>query len=220
MGRRNTLNAIFHILTKKQIIMKRIKSIGLIITLIMMFFGCETVDKDPAGERNVAVIPAISNVDPGIFDSKDLVNSFVAFKVDLPAGERADKATIVGSFKDNFERVKLADIASFPSTVQIVSGDVIQKLGLTAADVKNGDVFTLEVLTTAKGVTTRSNAALSISVACAFEKDLTVAVIIQFLWTGLRKGTLPLLLILITHILYMFQVLKRLKRLMKIWVHW
>jgi hypothetical protein len=153
--------------------MKKIKILGLILTLIIVIFSCEKL-ADPAGSRGTAVVPAISNVDPGIFDSKDLVNSYVEFKVDLASGQQADNGTVVASYNSNNERIKIADITSFPSTVRLVSGDVIQKLGISASSVKNGDVFTVEVLTTVNGVTTRSNAVLSVSVACAYSKAFAI----------------------------------------------
>jgi len=152
--------------------MKKIKILGLILTLIIVIFSCEKL-ADPAGPRGTAVVPVISNVAPGIFDSKDLVNSYIEFKVDLASGQQADNGIIVCSYNTN-ERIKIADIASFPATVRLVSGDVIQKLGISAEDVKNGDVFTVEVLTTVKGVTTRSNAVLSVSVACAFSNAFAI----------------------------------------------
>jgi hypothetical protein len=152
--------------------MRKIKTIGLIVTLIIFSFGCDKI-KDPAGQRNIAVIPSISNVEPGIFDSKDLVNSFVQFDVTLGSGMQADKAIVDGSYNGSLERVQIAEVTSFPATIKIISGDVLQKLGIDAANVKNGDVFTLEVLVNANGVTTRSNAVLNVNVACAFDKALT-----------------------------------------------
>ena len=153
--------------------MKKIKILGLIFTLIIVIFSCDKL-ADPAGPRGTAVVPAISNVAPGIFDSKNLVSSFVQFKVDLASGQQADNGIVVGSYKTNGERIKIADITSFPATVTLVSGDVIRALGISAASVKNGDVFTLEVLTTVNGVATRSNAALRIPVACGYDKTLTI----------------------------------------------
>jgi len=153
--------------------MKKIKILGLILTLFIVIFSCEKI-ADPAGPRGTAVVPVISNVAPGIFDSKDLVNSFIEFNLDLASGMHVDNAIIVGSYKTNAERIKIAEVASLPATVRIISGDVIQKLGISAADVKNGDVFTVEVLTTVNGVTTRSNAVLSVSVACAFSNAFAI----------------------------------------------
>lgn len=153
--------------------MKKLKTIGLIATLIILTLGCSKL-KDPAGRRNVGSVPAISNVAPGIFDSKDLVNSYVQFTVDLPSGYQADGAVIEASFSTNSERIEVAQVTSFPATVKLVSGDVIQKLGLAASSISNGDVFTMEVVTTVNGVPYRSNTVLFISVACAFDKTLTV----------------------------------------------
>jgi len=152
--------------------MKRIKTLGFVITLVMIFFGCEKA-KDPAGRRSIAVIPVISDINPGIFDSKNLDNSYVEFKIDLQTGTHADKVIIQGSYGDNFERIEIAEVTSFPSTVRIMSADVAQKLGIALGDISNGEVFIFELLTTSEGVTTRSNSVLNVSVACAFEGALT-----------------------------------------------
>ena len=153
--------------------MKKIKISGLVVLLIFTLSACEK-QKDPAGARNAAGVPVISDVNPGIFNSKDLVASYVEFSLSLENGIKADKAVIEASYDNNAARINIAEITSFPATVRIVSGDVIQKLGLTAGNIVNGDVFTLEVLLTANGMTTRSNAVLNVSVACAFDPTLTV----------------------------------------------
>ncbi len=151
--------------------MKKIKISGLLLLLIVLVFSCEKL-KDPAGERNVAFVPVISDINPGIFDSKDLVNSYVEFKLSLDPGSLVDNALIEASYNHNAQRVEILEINSFPATVRIVSGSVIQALGLTVSGIVNGDIFTLEILTTANGRTTRSNAGLNVSVACAFEATL------------------------------------------------
>jgi hypothetical protein len=151
--------------------MRKIKISGLIITLILIFLGCEKA-KDPAGQRNIAVIPVISDVDPGIFDSKDLKNSYVEFKLDMGSGKQAQKVVVEGSYNNNYERVKLAEITDFPASIKVISGDIIQKLGIAEADIINGDVFSLEMVTTANGVTTRSTAILRVVVSCAYQNSL------------------------------------------------
>lgn len=151
--------------------MKKIKIISIIVLLITVTFSCEKL-KDPAGLRHAAGVPLISDINPGIFDSKDLVNSYVEFKISLENGMQADKAVIEASYNDQAERVEITEVSSFPGTVRLVSGDVIQKIGLTPASIQNGDVFTLEVVITTNGMTTRSNAVLNVSVACAFAEAL------------------------------------------------
>jgi hypothetical protein len=153
--------------------MKKIKTLGLTVTILILAIGCTKL-KDPAGRRNIGVVPVISNVEPAIFDSKDLVNSYVQFEVGLPGGFQADGAVIEASYNNNSERIQVAQVTSFPATVKVVSGDVLQKLGLTTSDVSNGDVFTLELVTTVNSVPYRSNSVLFISVACAFDKALTI----------------------------------------------
>jgi hypothetical protein len=152
--------------------MKKIRILGLIITLIMIFLSCEELP-DPAGRRGIAVVPAITDIDPGIFDSKNLTNSYVEFVITVPAGTQPEKITIVGSYQDNFERITIKEVTSFPATVRILSSDVAQKLGITLNNIKNGDVFTFELLTLANGLTSRSIAVLFIPVACAYDVNLT-----------------------------------------------
>jgi hypothetical protein len=163
----------FSILTKKENKMKNIKTLGLIITLIIIFLSCEEL-KDPAGLRGVAVIPAISDINPGIFDSKDLAHSYVEFLVSVPPDTHADKITLLGSYKNNFERITISEMTSLPATVRISSADVAQKLGIALKDIKNGDVFTFELLTLANGTATRSTAVLTVAVACAFDRNLAI----------------------------------------------
>lgn len=158
-------------LTQKKIKMKKIKTLGSIITLILMFLSCEELP-DPAGLRGVAVVPAITEIDPGIFDSKDLENSYVEFVITVPAGTKPDKITVVGSYQTNFERVTITEATSFPARVRISSSDLAQKLGIAINEIENGDVFTLELLTLANGLTTHSVAVLSVPVACAYDVNL------------------------------------------------
>lgn len=149
--------------------MKKIKTIGLIVTLIMIFFGCEKI-KDPAGQRNAAVIPTISDVSPGIFINGDN-SSYIQFVVKFDSLVTVEKTEIVVSHQDTLKRVKVAELTTFPATVHITLGEVLEKLGLTT--VNNGDIIYVEVQTTKNGLTTRSNAALGISIVCEFDAALT-----------------------------------------------
>jgi len=151
--------------------MKELKSIGLIIILLLFSISCEELP-DPAGERGVAVVPAVGDINPGIFDSKNLDNSYVEFVVSLPEGETADKITVLGSYKENYERVTIAEFTSFPATVRITSADAAQKLGVSLGSIVNGDVFVFEILTLANGKATRSSAFLRVPVACAYDVAL------------------------------------------------
>ncbi len=148
--------------------MKKFKTTGLIVLLALLTFSCEEEVKDPAGRRGVAVVPVISDIGPGVFASEDLVNSYVEFVVSLGDGVQAEKAVIEASYNNNGARVELAEVTSFPATVHIVSGEAIGALGLSPEGVENGDVFNLEVLLTAAGIETRSNAVLNVRVACGF----------------------------------------------------
>ena len=153
--------------------MKTIKTLGLITTIIMIFFSCEELP-DPAGRRGIAVVPAITDLDPGIFDSKDLESSYVEFVITVPAGTHPDKITVTGSYNDNFERVIITEVTSYPSTVRILSSVAAQKIGIALNDIENGDIFTFELLTLANGLVTRSPAVIFVAVACAYDQDLAI----------------------------------------------
>lgn len=153
--------------------MRKIKILGSIFTLVIIFSGCEKA-KDPAGLRDVAVVPLISDVNPGIFNSKDLENSYIEFRTSVPTGQQADKITIIGSYQNNSEGIVIKEITTFPATVRITSSEVAQKLGIALNTIKNDDLFTFELLTLANGMTTRSSAVLLVPVACAFTEAMTV----------------------------------------------
>lgn len=150
--------------------MRKIKILGFIITIIMMFSGCEKA-KDPAGARNVGIVPIISDV-TGIFINGS-PTSFVQFKVDLEAGVSVEKAEIEVSHQDPSTWAKFADVTTFPATINITLSQVIEKLGISSSEIQNGDAVYIDVATTKNGITTRSIAALNITVSC--EYDVAIA---------------------------------------------
>jgi hypothetical protein len=151
--------------------MKNRKTLGLLITLIMIFISCEQLP-DPAGERGVAVVPGISNLNPGVFDINDLGNSYVRFTVTIPEGATVSAATLIGSYNNNHADVTITELTSFPAVVTISSADAAQKLGIALADVERGDVFDFELLITANGRTTRSTP-LVVPAACVYTTSMS-----------------------------------------------
>jgi hypothetical protein len=151
--------------------MKRFKIFGLIATMVLTFASCETEVIDPAGLRGEGVVPSISNVNPAVYDSNDLENTFVQFSVgiDDPA---VSEAIIVASYKNDLRRTEVARLSSFPATVKLQLKDVASKLGIQLGSVALGDVFNFEVLTVQGGQTYRSNAALNAAVVCAYNPAL------------------------------------------------
>jgi len=151
--------------------MKKFKILGFILLLIMLSISCEELP-DPAGERGVGVVPDISNLNPGIFDSKSLSTTYVEFTVNLAAGATAEKVTVVGSYNDNNEESAITEITTFPSVVRILASDAAQKMGVALGDIANGDIFTFQLLPTVSSKTYHSAAVLSIAVACAYDVNL------------------------------------------------
>lgn len=147
--------------------MKKINIIFLTVLLVLLFTGCEKA-KDPAGLRNVGIVPIISDIS-GMFISGE-PDSFVQFKVDLQAGAAAENAQIVVSSRDEFQRVKIADITSFPSSFTFTLGTIAEKIGA----INEGEIIYIELVTTKDGLTTRSNAALAQIVFCKYNVNMAI----------------------------------------------
>jgi len=151
--------------------MKKNKTLGVIIILITLLFSCEELP-DPAGERGAGVVPGIENLNPGIFDSKDLSATFVEFTVSLPVGATVQKISVAGSFNNDLKETTITELTTFPSVVNIRASDAAQKMGIALKDVANGDIFTFQLLPTVGGKTFHSSAVVAIAVACAYDKNL------------------------------------------------
>ena len=147
--------------------MKNIFLLSLIFSIIFIA-GCDE-NEDAAGLRGVGIVPGISNVNPAIFDSKDLENSYVQFDVSLAEGDVAEKIELVASYNGDNAKVKVQELTSFPSTVKLYAADVAELLGVSLEDINNDDLFTIEMISTSDGVVTTSNAVLNVFVACAFD---------------------------------------------------
>lgn len=145
------------------------------LIFIPMFFVVSCFDKEEdvlnPGDDRGAQIPVISNIDPGVFDSNDLENTFVEFDVDVENGDAIENAAIQISYNSGFQRVEFSEIASFPSNQRIQLSDVVDKLGMSLNDVKLGDVFTIEIVTTSNDKTTRSTALINAAVVCAYDES-------------------------------------------------
>jgi hypothetical protein len=152
--------------------MKKIRLLGLFFILIMIIIGCEEL-KDPAGERGVALAPSVSTPNPGFFISGS-ADSYIRFSVDILTEAQPEKTDIVVSHGTNFERVKIAEVTTFPATVSITLGEVLTAIGTDISDVSSGDVIYVEVETTFNGRVTRSSASLAIPVVCEFDPDLAI----------------------------------------------
>jgi len=153
--------------------MKKYKILGLIAFLFLTFFSCEEL-ADPAGLRGEAVVPVLKDVDPAVFDSNDINNTFVQFTVDLNEADKASvsEVAVQVSYNGKQQRVEFAKVTAFPSTLKVKLTDVAAKLGLDISKVKLGDVFGFEIVTTSNGNTYRSNASFNAGVVCAYNSNL------------------------------------------------
>ncbi len=148
--------------------MKKIKYLSFITALILVITACETKVVDPAGDRDVAPVPGIVDLNPATFDVYNLETTFVKFTVVLD-DSRVSEAKVLVSYKGNKKRVEVAKVSSFPKTLEITAKDVAAKLGLQLDDVKEADVFNFEVQTVVGGDVYFSSAAFNVAVVCAYD---------------------------------------------------
>lgn len=149
--------------------MKTYKIFGLIAAMVLTFASCETKVDDPAGSRGEGVVPEISNLNPAVYDSNDLENTYVQFTLDGVAP--ATEASVVVSLNGDQTRAVVGTYTTFPATVQILLSDAAEKLGMTLAQVELGDIFNFEIVTVIGGKTYYSSAAFNAPVVCAYNPD-------------------------------------------------
>lgn len=150
--------------------MKTYKIFGLIAAMVLTFASCETDVDDPAGSRSEGVVPAIIDLNPAVYDSNDLDNTFIQFTLDVDAP--ATEASVVVSLNGDQRRVVVGTYTTFPATVQVLLSAAAEKLGMTLAQVELGDAFNFEVVTVVGGKSYFSSAAFNAPVVCAYNPDL------------------------------------------------
>lgn len=151
--------------------MKRFKIFGFIISLVLLFSACETEVIDPAGERGIASVPGVEDMNPATFDVLDLENTYVQFNLVLDA-PGVSEAILLVSYKGDKKRAEVTRVSSFPATVKIMLTDVVSKLGMQLSDVEAADVFNFEVQTVEGGKTYYSSAAFNVAVVCGYDPAL------------------------------------------------
>jgi hypothetical protein len=148
--------------------MKKFKIFGLIATLILTFSSCETVVEDPAGLRDVGVVPAITDLNPAVYDSNDLSNTFVQFTVNVD-DPKVDEVIVVASFKGDQRRTEISRLTSFPATVKIMLSEVASKFGIQLSSIQAADVVNFELITVQGSDSYFSSAAFNAAVVCGYD---------------------------------------------------
>ena len=147
----------------------------IIFTIVAMvcigIVGCQDSNEDLVQERGTFIVPTMSDPAPAYF-TDNLEESFVQFDLSLPAGASVDKVSI--EVVSASKKAILKDVTLPITGLKVTASEVISALGIAANDYKRGDIFTLYVLTTKNGVTTRSPAAFNIPVVCYFEPSMLV----------------------------------------------
>lgn len=151
--------------------MKKYKILAFMAAMVFTFSACETEVDDPAGVRGEGVIPAITNLNPAVFDVNDLENTYVQF--DLNAPNEVKEVKLVASYNGDMRRVNIATISSFPERgVKVYMRDVASALGIKLADINPGDKFSLEALTVQGDKTYRSSAVIDAAAVCLYSPEM------------------------------------------------
>jgi hypothetical protein len=92
--------------------------------------------------------------------------------VSLNEGDEVDKVSIEVLYNGENATI-MQEFSSLPSTITLKAIDIINQMGLNKDNISTSDVFSMFVLTTKGGNTTRSIASANIKIVCAFDTDLT-----------------------------------------------
>lgn len=149
--------------------MKKINILAFFFTLALLLGSCEDTNENLVGLRGNAVVPLISDVNPAVFDSNDLTNTFVEFKLDVEDAALLENAIVKVSLNGQKERADLATITSFPATVKIKMTDVVAKLGKNINTIVLGDIINVEVWSTSDGAVYQTSAVFDAAVVCAYD---------------------------------------------------
>ncbi len=165
--------------------MKNILLFSLLFSLVL-FSSCESGSIELEGDRNIGVVPVISDVNPALFVDGSLESSTVKFVVSDETKAAFDKAYIVMSMNGENQRLKIKDIADFPETVTISAVEVATVFNKKIDEISTKDYFSLEIITEVDGRATRSNAALTVRVVCPYDPELAIGIftVVSSGWEG------------------------------------
>ena len=146
----------------------RIAILGLALGLLG---SCENTNENLVKQRGDNVVPLFEFISAPVFTT-DLDASQVEFTISLEEGDVVDKASVEVLYNGEKATI-MEEVSSLPATVTLKAKDVIDQMGLNKDSVSTDDIFTVYVLTTKGGNTTRSIASANIKIVCAFDTDLT-----------------------------------------------
>ncbi len=152
--------------------MKHFNIVAIFFALTLLLVGgCEDTNVNLVEQRGVAVNPLISNLNPAVFDSNDLENTFVEFKLDVTDKTLLSDAVVKVSLNGKLERADYLTVTTFPQTVRISMKDAAAKLNIGLDKIKLGDILNVEIWTTSNGKVYQTSAAFNAGVVCPYFRD-------------------------------------------------
>ena len=145
--------------------------IAILSLALGLFASCENTNENPVQQRGANVVPLFEFTSAPVFTT-DLDATQVEFTISLEEGDVVDNASVEVLYNGENATI-MEEISSLPANVTLKAKDIIDQMGLNKDSVAPGDIFTMYVLTTKGGKTTRSIAAANIKIACPFDADLT-----------------------------------------------
>lgn len=152
--------------------MKHFNIVAVFFALTLLLVGgCEDTNVNLVEQRGVAVNPSITNLNPAVFDSNDLENTFVEFSLDVTDKTLLTNAIVKVSLNGKLQRADFSTITTFPSTVKITMKDAAAKLNMALNTIKLGDILNVEIWTTTNGKVYQTSAVFNAGVVCPYYRD-------------------------------------------------
>lgn len=149
--------------------MKHINTIVIFFAFALLLLGgCEDTNVNLVEQRGVGVVPLLSNLNPAVFDSNDLQNTFVEFTVDVQNKSLLTNAIVKVSLNGMLERADYLTITTFPQTVKVTMKDAAAKLNIGLDKIKLGDILNVEIWTTSNGVIHPTSTVFNAGVVCPY----------------------------------------------------
>ena len=145
------------------------KKINIIYTLIIsaLIFSC-SLDDEKVVDENFGVLPVVTDIVNGFFDLADTANASSGFT--LSTSDAGGAVSSSGEIMVNFnggEYSKIADVSSFPVTVNYSLAEVASLLGVNVGDLALGDAFQFKFyITTTTGERMTSATVVDVPMSC------------------------------------------------------
>ena len=112
----------------------------------VVFTGCFEDEDELVQAYDSAVVPMVTDVNPSFYNFSELDGSTVGFKIDIGAGNASVESMTVQKSYNGGAPQNVAEINTFPATIEIPIEDALAGLSVTKEDLALGDFFRFTIL--------------------------------------------------------------------------